>query len=172
MFCVNCGNQLIESAKFCPNCGTAVQKHEPSAEEMEALHKARIAQVVQEVHAENQAKNKRKEENSEKAKDTLRYIFTLEWIDDFYGFLSDLPVGGGCLSVLWIILLLIVECGICVAIFMGLYSLTGIWGILVIGNIVAFFASYVWRKRKWWLFPIILILSIVFLAFSMGWIVI
>ena len=28
MFCIKCGSQIPEEAKFCPNCGQAVQERE------------------------------------------------------------------------------------------------------------------------------------------------
>lgn len=31
MYCKNCGNQLVEGAAFCPNCGCAAEKTQSGA---------------------------------------------------------------------------------------------------------------------------------------------
>lgn len=36
MYCINCGKQLQDGAKFCPACGTQVHVKEPNVEEQYA----------------------------------------------------------------------------------------------------------------------------------------
>ena len=47
MYCSNCGTQLDESCKFCPDCGAQVQKQEPFVQEIPTMPEACAAPAAE-----------------------------------------------------------------------------------------------------------------------------
>ena len=124
--CEECGGQVSSEAKSCPHCGYVLSK----------------------TKKEKPKTKKEKQSNSNK---TLTNLLKFEWIDDVGDWLSDIPVIGGCLTVLFALLIfgLIAAAGILALV--GIFSVSYRLGtiLLAVGMaVVSYLASYKWHNRN------------------------
>lgn len=70
MFCAKCGQEMIEEAKFCSNCGHPVRKNEPNPADLAAGKEGQYnsaeeagSQNIQSKNAEDSGQNQYKEYN-------------------------------------------------------------------------------------------------------------
>lgn len=71
MFCTNCGNQLSDDAKFCPNCGEKVLTAAPSEEEVKTEATETVAEATEEVK-ESVTEEVKEEPKTEESKEASR----------------------------------------------------------------------------------------------------
>lgn len=114
--------------------------------------------------------SKTKKEKRSNSNKILTNLLKFEWVNDVGDWLSDIPVIGGCLMVLFALLIFGVIVAAIVLALVGLGSLSPRLGIIVcaIGfAVMAYFATYKWHARRKWMFWVALpaAIAIIVIAF-------
>ena len=147
--CPECKRKISDKAKSCPHCGF-VPDDNTMVDPMPETKGKRVSKVG----------------------DILLSIVKLEWVDDVSDFLYEIPIIGGLLSVVFMLL-----CGILSIAVVLTVVILFFWGLSMIHpylaivaatiglNILTYCASYVWNDRKHWFFWVGLVLTV--LAFIM-----
>lgn len=154
--CPNCGRLLSDRTFFCPQCRYVLTE--------------RINKIPSCSPYENDRVNAQKKATTGKFKDALQSFIRLEWADQITDFLSDIPLIGGLLSIIFVLALtlcagaLVIACVVCVFGFLNSISpvLAGL-ALLIGMNVLGYCASYVWGARKPWFFWLCLTVTILFL---------
>ncbi len=146
--CPECKKKISNTAEKCPHCGFDVQRYLESARDNKGVAKPKINNSLEQ---------------------SIKKLISFEWVDTFLDALIDIPIIGG---LLYFLVLFIPGCAIVVGLvilFLWIMELltetspTLAMMIMLIGaNVISFFASYRWGKRKPWFFWVGLIISLFF----------
>lgn len=106
---------------------------------------------------------RQKKANNYDEKNAFAQFFKFDWVNDVGDWLSDIPIIGGCLTMLFVILLVGGVIAAVVFALIGLWSLSPRLGIIVFAigfAVLAYFATYKWHARRRWMFWLALPASI------------
>ena len=155
LHCRKCGAMLAADSEFCHKCGTKIA----SSAETVCLHKNSTPMS----NIQTQQHNHHEEHKNKKN------FFSFDWINDVGDWLSDIPVVGGCLTAIFVILLLGLVLGGILFVLIGSFSLSSQFGtsVFAIGfAVLTYFVCYKWHARRKWMFWLALPASIAMIIAS------